>query len=358
MAGRPPLVHDTGAELAVKRAALPPATSQRHGWVWWICHATVWFVAIGLFAAALLRVFCHDGNHLLTWINAFTRYVYLPAYICLAWALWMKRSLLALVSLIVVGFHVSWNLPDFVRDDRFDVPTETIARAANQSPIVRIFFANIRATNPNLGPLWKEIETAAPDIVVLAECGPLSDRSFRQTPAMTAYVDVLGRTRSQVGEVKIYSRLPLKLEAPVWIGSRAVQRVDVQVGEQTLRVIGIHAPRPQPPEYDYFGYWEKVVPMLTAEPGPVVIVGDFNATQHSLVYKRLENSGLRSAHEDRGRGYASTWPNGAWLLPPIRIDQAFLSRDVACIKIAEGAGEGSDHKPLVVDVALRNQSSP
>ena len=29
-----------------------------------------------------LRIFCHDGTHLLIWLNAFTRYVYLPAYVC------------------------------------------------------------------------------------------------------------------------------------------------------------------------------------------------------------------------------------------------------------------------------------
>jgi endonuclease/exonuclease/phosphatase (EEP) superfamily protein YafD len=93
---------------------------------------------------------------------------------------------------------------------------------------------------------------------------------------------------------------------------------------------------------------------LTAEPGPVVIIGDFNATQHSLVYKQLKNGGLRSAHDDCGRGYATTWPNGHWPLPPIRIDQAFISPDVTCLKIVEGQGAGSDHKPLILDIALRS----
>jgi endonuclease/exonuclease/phosphatase (EEP) superfamily protein YafD len=101
-----------------------------------------------------------------------------------------------------------------------------------------------------------------------------------------------------------------------------------------------------------------MVPMLTAEPGPVVIVGDFNATQHSLVYKQLEEGGLRSAHEDRGRGYATTWPNGHRPVPPIRIDQAFLSPSVECLEIAEGQGAGSDHKPLILRVAVRSATQP
>jgi endonuclease/exonuclease/phosphatase (EEP) superfamily protein YafD len=349
------------ANLAAKVAALPHGGSARapqcHGWLWWICHATLWLVALGLLTAVRFRIFYHDGNHFLTWINAFTLYVYLPAYVCLAWALWKRRWLLTLVSFIVVAFHVGWNLPDFVRDDRFDVPAATNA-ATDESQTVRIFFANVLATNHDFGPLWQEIENADPDVVVLAECSRFSNSSFRQTPAMADYVHTNGRTRSQIGEVKIYSKLPIKFESQNWIGHRVVQKIDVELGAQTLRVIGIHAPRPQPPDYDYFGYYDKVVPLLTAEPNPVVMIGDFNATQHSLVYKQLKDSGLRSAHEDRGRGYATTWPNGRWLLPPIRIDQAFLSPDVECMNIEEGRGAGSDHKPLILDVALRNVRAP
>jgi endonuclease/exonuclease/phosphatase (EEP) superfamily protein YafD len=86
----------------------------------------------------------------------------------------------------------------------------------------------------------------------------------------------------------------------------------------------------------------------------LVAIGDFNATQYSLVYEQLKAGGLRSAHDDRGRGCATTWPNGMVLVPPIRIDQAFLSAEVVCQGIAEGVGRGSDHKPLILDVQLSN----
>jgi endonuclease/exonuclease/phosphatase (EEP) superfamily protein YafD len=316
-------------------------------------------VAIGLLTAVLLRVFYHDGTHFLTWINAFTRYVYLPSYLCLAWAVWMRRWGLSLVAFTIVGFHVVWMLPDVVRDRRFDMPSQAVASTGEESQTVRIFFANVLATNHDFGPLWSEVEQADPDIVVLAECTSFSDRSLRRTPAMAEYVDSNVRRRSQIGEVRVYSKLPIEAESQLWVADRVVQKVDVAVNGQTLRVIGIHAPRPQLRAwYDYFGFWQRMVPLLTAEPGPVVIVGDFNATQHSRVYEQLEAGGLRSAHEDRGRGYATTWPNKRWLLPPIRIDQAFLSQDVECLAIAEGQGVESDHKPLVLDIALRGGERP
>jgi len=96
-----------------------------------------------------------------------------------------------------------------------------------------------------------------------------------------------------------------------------------------------------------------MIPEIMAEQGPLVVVGDCNATQYSAVYQRLTADRLRSAHEDRGRGYATSWPNGQLWLPPIRIDQAFISREVECLDIKEGEGRGSDHKPLILDIKIR-----
>jgi endonuclease/exonuclease/phosphatase (EEP) superfamily protein YafD len=333
---------------------LPHGAAVRHGWFWWIFHSFLWIVALSLVTAALLRIFYHDGTHYLIWINAFTRYVYLPAYFCLAWAVWMRRWWLSLVALAVVACHVTWMMPNFVPDRRFDVPTDAVPAATNESRTVRIFFANVLATNHDFAPLWKEIEEAQADVVVLAECSRFSQQSFRQSPLMAPYVAANGPMKSQRGEVIIYSKLPIKAEEQHWFSGRVVQTVDIDLGSETLRLIGLHAPRPmRPPAYDYFGYWKEMVPLLISQKGPLVVVGDFNATEHSLIYKQLQDSGLRSAHDDRGRGYATTWPNGLWLVPLIRIDQVFISPDVECLSIAEGLGRGSDHKPLIVDVKLR-----
>src|SRR5882757_6118870 len=56
----------------------------------------VWLVTLSLLVVALMRVFDHDGIHFFIWLNAFTRYVYLPAYACLTYAIWKRRWFLAL----------------------------------------------------------------------------------------------------------------------------------------------------------------------------------------------------------------------------------------------------------------------
>ena len=99
------------------------------------------------------------------------------------------------------------------------------------------------------------------------------------------------------------------------------------------------------------------MPLIESQTGPLVVFGDFNATQHSKVYRELTSGRLRSAHRDRGRGYAVSWPNGKYPAPPIRIDQSLLSEEIECLQIREGEGRGSDHKPLIFDVRIRYEAA-
>ena len=408
-ASRPPGTEQAAvAALAVKAAELPargtaPSDSMPtsgspiaatgrgfsvHGWLWWMCYLLAWVVTLTLCIVAGLHIFYHDGTYFLAWINAFTRYVYLPAYPCLVWAAWQRRWRLAFAGLAIVACHFVWMAPDFVRDRRFDLPAEpaakkqfqnrlgkggqahfapktpqnepvpgsfeTAAKAVAESPTVRIFFANVLQTNREFDAMLQEIATANPDAVVVAEWGWGWNKAFKQSPLSASYPHGTSAKQPHFGMVNIFSKLPLNSEMQNWVAGRLVRTADIRLGAQTLRLVALHAPRPlYAPTYDYDGYWNQLMPLLKTETGPLLVVGDFNATEHSLVYKRLKAAGLRSAHDDRGRGYATTWPNGAYWLPPIRIDQAFLSPEVECLGIAEGRGRGSDHKPLIIDVQVR-----
>ena len=159
----------------------------------------------------------------------------------------------------------------------------------------------------------------------------------------------------RIDNINMFSRIPLIENKDKWFVGSCLQTIEIPVGSKTLRIIGLHAPRPQKLQKDnYDEFWANAVPMILSEQGPLVVVGDFNATQYSAVYKRLTSGGLRSAHQDRGRGYATTWPNGQYWLPSlIRIDQALISPEIECVSITEGEGKGSDHEPLVLDVKIR-----
>ncbi len=314
-----------------------------------------WFLTLALATIALLRVVYHDGTTALTCLNAFSRYIYLPAYAILAYALSKRLAWLAIVNAFIISCHIYWLVPDFLPDRRFESPaaSSSVTESTSQTSRVRILFANVYYLNPAFDAFLHEIDEANPDIVLLAEFPWTWREPFRDSPMMAKYHYGHGYKPWRFEQVVVYSRLPLRIESERTITDRVVEFLDIAVGAQTLHLISLHAPRPTYfRDDDYAGYWQELTPLILQSPQPLVVIGDYNATQNSRVYKELKHSGLRSAHEDRGRGYAVTWPNGTLPIPPIRIDQAFLSPDVACHGIAEGVGTNSDHKPLILDVEI------
>jgi endonuclease/exonuclease/phosphatase (EEP) superfamily protein YafD len=358
------------ASLAAKVAQLPSRLEPRMGQVsgpdsqpaqptrlgrlvyWLACLITLSLVIIGL-----LRVFYHDGNYFLTCLNAFTRYIYLPAYVCLAWAIWKRYRFLALANLAIIALHLTLITPDFVRDRRFDRAASSATTTAAPSPTIRIFFANVRSMNTEHDAMLEEIKAADPDIIVFVEFTWLWHNAYVHSPTFAKYPYGGGFDNTRLGTVNVFSRMPLKGDRLDWFGGRGLQTIQIAVGDRTLHLIGLHAPRPMNlrDDDDYDAFWSRTIPRILREPGPLVVVGDFNATQFSEIYERLTADRMRSAHQDRGRGYAVTWPNGQWGIPSlIRIDQALISPEVECLNIREGEGRGSDHKPLILDVRIRS----
>lgn len=335
-------------------STLPVWQSRRRPW-WqrWLSAAAVWaiwIVALALGTLAALRLFYHDGSYLLVCLNAFTLYLYLPAYAVLAWAAWRRRWWLATASGLVVVCHLMWVGPDYLPATRSAPPPPG---AAAPSPTMRIFFANVLATNTEFDSMLREIADADPDVVMLVEYSGRWHRALKDSPVMAPYVY---RQRSgRFGQIGYYSRLPIvDAELPP-VTNRFSRILTVQLGDDLVRLFCLHGPRPMDyPWYDYDGYWKQMLPLIDRQPDPLIVVGDFNATQHSSVYEALTAGRLRSAHQDRGRGYATTWPNGRYWFPPIRIDQALVSPEVECLDISEGLGRGSDHKPVILDVRIRH----
>jgi endonuclease/exonuclease/phosphatase (EEP) superfamily protein YafD len=363
---------EMAASLATKGSALPShlepragqvangsaptsqASGRRMGILGWLTYCVVFLITLSLVVVALLRLTYHDGTYFLTCLNAFTRYLYLPAYACLAWAIWKRRWILALVNLAVVCLHITLLAPDFVRDRRFDSTTNSATADTAAVPTVRIFFANVCANNAEYAALLREIQDANPDVIVLVEFTPNWRRAYLQSPFFAGYPYGNGMKNEATGTANVFSRLPLENEKQNWFAGRGLETFEIPVGSETLHVIGVHSPRPMNfRSDDYDGFWKSTIPLIQREKGPLVVVGDCNATQFSSVYQQLTADRLRSAHQDRGRGYAVTWPNGEYGIPSlIRIDQAFLSPEIECLGIKEGEGLGSDHKPLILDIKI------
>lgn len=314
--------------------------------------AVAWCGVLGLLAVAVLRVFWHDGNLLLTWLNAFTMYVYLLAYLVLALAAWTGRWWLATASAAVVAFHLAWVAPDFQSATPYVLPA---VNPVAEPESLRIFYANVLGSNTEFDAMLSEAKRSDPDVLVLTELHRPWVRYLRESGATRDYPYGTNIQKRHYGDTNVFSRLPVSRQRVIYVAGRVVVAVDIPVGAQTVRLYLIHSPRPMfESMVEYVDFWKQMEPLLNSERGPVVVIGDFNATQHSAVYRRLTAGRLRSAHVDRGRGYATTWPNWRRPAPPIRIDQALLSPEVECVSIVEGVGHGSDHKPLLLDIRIHS----
>lgn len=338
---------DTTDETQVAAASSKPRFFDRRGVVF-----IEWCIAIALLLIAGLHVCCHDGLPILACINAFTRYIYLPAYLCLALAMWNRRWLLAGISAIVVACHVMWVAPDFMPGTADNIRLSE-ANANSSANRVRIFYANVRATNTEFGPLLDEIKAANPDIIIGVEFAWHWREAFWQAGMVEKYPYNNVLKTGEWDQVFYYSRLRVQKDVDERVTTRTVVSLNIPVGNGELNLVALHSLRPtQLLGDDYQSYWNQVLPLIEKAPRPLVVLGDFNATQYSRVYQQVKELGLRNAHEDRGRGYVTTWPNGAEPIPPIRIDQVFLSPEIRCIDVVEGVGQGSDHKPLILDIEV------
>jgi vancomycin resistance protein VanJ len=87
--------------------------------------------------------------------------------------------------------------------------------------------------------------------------------------------------------------------------------------------------------------------------GPLVVIGDFNATDQQSLYAPLARR-LRDAHRESGWGMGFTfsrWPDVGLAL--WRIDYVFYSPDLVALSAGVGGYGGSDHRPVIARLAFR-----
>lgn len=309
-------------------------------------------VVVPLVMIAIARMFRPDTNIFFIWLNAYTFWIYLPAYPALALAGWMRRWLLVPPALLVCALHLWWVFPDYAGASA--IPPE-----AENAPQLRLVTANALFDNPSLDEYAAELASHEPDVLFLQEYGrPLAAALDR-----AGLRDELPHFREAFAPgwqsgIAVYSRYPLEDVDVEFVTRRPVIRADILVDGEPLRLFNVHSISPggRWTASPWNAGWEQLVEIFEAETAPFLIAGDFNMTQHHRWYRALEDLGLKNCHEERGRGNATTWPDtddGLYrFLPPIRIDHVFVSEGVVCTGIAEGKSLGSDHRPVIADIAV------
>lgn len=95
---------------------------------------------------------------------------------------------------------------------------------------------------------------------------------------------------------------------------------------------------------------ERLRARLATLEGPTIVMGDFNLPADSAWFDPLRATHL-NAFEATGRGWAGTWPVFA---PVLQLDHVWVSREAEVVQARHGWSTRSDHRPVIVDVRLRD----
>jgi Endonuclease/Exonuclease/phosphatase family len=98
---------------------------------------------------------------------------------------------------------------------------------------------------------------------------------------------------------------------------------------------------------------------IQQEQGPVIVAGDMNSPDASLVCATLRDAGLHDAFAEGGRGYGYTygyallrhrvpWFRVSWM----RIDHIMMNSYLKARRCWTGAANASDHRPVITDLVL------
>jgi endonuclease/exonuclease/phosphatase (EEP) superfamily protein YafD len=115
--------------------------------------------------------------------------------------------------------------------------------------------------------------------------------------------------------------------------------------------------------FAHFAAWPIEAAAARKAGGPVILVGDFNATPYSPRFRTLlKEAGVRVAGPRLF--WPATWPVGGplaalpgWpalrgVVPGLLIDHVLVSPRFAVAGFRRGPDIGADHYPLIVDLVL------
>jgi endonuclease/exonuclease/phosphatase (EEP) superfamily protein YafD len=289
-----------------------------------------------------------DSRSVLVALNALTPLLYVPAWAVAVAAGATRNGVLLAAALVVVAAHVAFVAPEVVAHEPLPALTPT-------TPRLRLVTANVYGGNAAPGRDADEIRDGAPDVVLLQEATPRIIAALDATGALEGLPHRAVVPRTDHFAALFASRQPLLDQDVVEVDGRPViVRATIDVAGTVVRVYSVHAIAP------FEGHreaWERdlraVAAAVRAERLPVVVAGDFNATWGHREFRRLLEAGLTDAAAARGHPFQMTWPRDRRVVPPVaRIDHVLTTKGLTVVSVRSGRGLGSDHRPLLAEVAV------
>jgi endonuclease/exonuclease/phosphatase (EEP) superfamily protein YafD len=232
---------------------------------------------------------------------------------------------------------------------------------------LRIAYANVNAWNDPSADAVRWFERTDADVVALIECSPEWLDALRDAGARDGrrWLHECARIEDEaIAGAVLLSRYPLRDARAIVSPHGRFPMIDATVDapDGPIRVLVAH---PVPPVgfgavamRDAELAW--IAQQCAASHVPTSIVADFNDTPFGRALRDFgATSGMRSA--SAVSGLVTTWPARVAGVPwpaPLRIaiDHCFVSRGVDVAAFSAGPDIGSDHLPLLIDIAYGSRT--
>lgn len=319
--------------------------------------ALVAAVLYGLAATGALLAWVFYGDHRWTLpINATTFWWSLPGVPLLLVAL-LARSWRGALATAVPAVLFVWAYGGLF-----------LGGAPDVEPDLRIASYNTFIQAPDISHVVELVRAEEPDLLLVQEVQPRRAEELRaQLGDVFPHMSFEPREAGRIGGVAVLSRFPILEERrlePIG-GARPTTIAVVDADGQRVQVVSAHLTSPCPlcgaSLVERQGFeasmrhveTEAIVDALDPRL-PAIVGGDLNSTRRSDPYRLLAAAGFRDPQIEAGNGPGFTWPDGSG--PFFRIDW-ILVRGMTPTAAWVGAPRASDHRPVVVDVALDTVTS-
>jgi endonuclease/exonuclease/phosphatase (EEP) superfamily protein YafD len=218
---------------------------------------------------------------------------------------------------------------------------------------LRLLLANVLVGNRQHDRVLDLVAEADADVLVFQE---VNDRWMEALAELEGdYPYTVGMARQDAFGIVVFSRLPLQDAECRSLGEagRPSTVMDLTLDGTPVTIVATHPRHPLSPRSfaqrnDQLG---AVGALARDRTRPLILIGDLNVTMWSPWSRRL-CAGAQLTNARRGFGVMPSWPT---FLPPIMrlpIDHCLVSDELVVTGCRLGPAIGSDHRPLIVDVAI------
>jgi endonuclease/exonuclease/phosphatase (EEP) superfamily protein YafD len=264
----------------------------------------------------------------------------LIALLCLAFAARARKLIGIAAILLAVNFVL---LITGLQGAAPDAP-------AGSKRFLRVATFNLWGPNDRMDEVANYLARESPDVIVFQEVRPQHGGKLLDTLSLR-YPHRAGDTG-----LVVLSKYPFLADGridragyPSWM-SLFIRWVRLDVNGVEFDLAGVHLARPFYPKLQ-----QQDILTLTRfvrnQSAPLIVAGDFNMSPWTDKLRIFTGATKLLRYNT----FHPTWPmhwHDVALLPFVPIDNVFASRQFASIATKAGPGLGSDHRPVIADIAL------